>query len=234
MARLPSSAGIAPTKPSSPKPEGHPQRRIGRVERKSPLVSESGSSIEIDDQRVTGEQQTFAFTLELQANQQCAINDLPPHDLGMLVAPPGAGKTVTACAVIATRELPTLVLVDRKPLAEQWRRVIQTHRLQLLVALLPLGGLAVAVLVVGHGGDLGTELGEHGTDRLDAPSQTRPLILGAGSSWLCPGGHKCEGCWTWWPLPGMRRAVTDERDEQRRADPVAVRGLWRVVDALAR
>lgn len=44
------------------------------------------------------------------------------HDIGVLVAPPGAGKTVMGCYAAVQRGLPTLILGDRKPLVEQWRR----------------------------------------------------------------------------------------------------------------
>jgi hypothetical protein len=88
------------------------------------LLEEAGSKVEIDDQRQTGTTQTYASGAELTPTQLGAVRDVLPHDLGLLVAPPGAGKTVMACAVIAERAVSTLVLVDRKTLADQWRQQI--------------------------------------------------------------------------------------------------------------
>ena len=63
----------------------------------------------------------------LTTEQATAAETLSAHDLGMLVAPPGSGKTLVGCALIARHHVPTLVIVDRKPLVEQWRSRLVSH-----------------------------------------------------------------------------------------------------------
>ncbi len=97
----------------------------GVLETVTKLIEDAGSKTETHDCRVAGVTQELSADINLNPVQQTAVDDLLPHDLGLLVAPPGSGKTVMACAVIATRSTSTLVLVDRKTLADQWRRQIQ-------------------------------------------------------------------------------------------------------------
>ena len=89
-------------------------------------VGAVGSELLAVDRRTTPEGLPFEFHGELTPQQQAAVAAMLAHDDGVLVAPPGAGKTVIACALIAERKLPTLILAHSKPLLEQWRAQLQS------------------------------------------------------------------------------------------------------------
>jgi superfamily II DNA or RNA helicase len=88
-------------------------------------VAEAGSRLVTDDRRPIHPPLALGFQGELTPLQQGAVAAMLVHDDGVLVAPPGTGKTVIACAMIAERKQPTLVLAHSKPLLEQWRSQLQ-------------------------------------------------------------------------------------------------------------
>jgi superfamily II DNA or RNA helicase len=94
----------------------------GLLKDTSKIVNAFGSKLVIDDRRPAAPPRSFAFNGALTEAQQAAVTELASHDIGVLVAPTGAGKTVMACALMEKRATPTLVLVHTKPLAEQWRQ----------------------------------------------------------------------------------------------------------------
>ncbi|MHA7271258.1 TOTE conflict system archaeo-eukaryotic primase domain-containing protein [Arthrobacter sp. HLT1-20] len=89
------------------------------------LVESAGSTLKIEDQRIAGDPLNVQLNASLRPEQQQALDAMMDVEQGILVAPPGAGKTVMACAAIARRGVSTLILVDRKALADQWRTQIR-------------------------------------------------------------------------------------------------------------
>ena len=101
-----------------------PRGLLGQV---TDLVEGAGSRLQLTDKRTDHPAIALGSTTALRAHQQAAVAAVVDHDLAVIVAPPGSGKTVTACAVIAHHRQPTLILVDRKPLLAQWRDRLTEH-----------------------------------------------------------------------------------------------------------
>jgi len=99
----------------------------GLVERVDELVADLGSRLEVTDARPEHPGIGLRFTGDLRPEQAKAVDAVVAHDRGVIVAPPGSGKTVMACAVIAHHDVPTLVLVDRRELVDQWRSRLVEH-----------------------------------------------------------------------------------------------------------
>jgi Type III restriction enzyme, res subunit len=89
------------------------------------LLSSIGATVVLRDERLGRKDFLAEFRGELKPEQQIAVDSLLRYDTGILQAPPGAGKTVMGCALIAKRKVTTLILVHRQPLLEQWRQRLQ-------------------------------------------------------------------------------------------------------------
>ena len=85
------------------------------------LLTANKIDLRLDEVRSTGKPLHAQFTGELRSDQQEALNALVKHDFGMFVAPTAFGKTVTAAALIAHRQVNTLILVHRAELMRQWQ-----------------------------------------------------------------------------------------------------------------
>ncbi|MDO8588715.1 MAG: DEAD/DEAH box helicase, partial [Armatimonadota bacterium] len=81
---------------------------------------------ELEDERHAGAPITASFRGELRRDQAAAFETMLVHDIGILCAPPGFGKTATAAALIARRGVSTLVLVHRTELLRQWQEQLIT------------------------------------------------------------------------------------------------------------
>ncbi len=84
------------------------------------LAVEHGLTMDVEDVRHRGKSLSLEFRGRLTDYQEEAVARLVGEETGMVVAPPGAGKTVIAAALIAERNVATLVLVHRSQILQQW------------------------------------------------------------------------------------------------------------------
>ena len=84
------------------------------------LLRSLGVTLEIEDLRERGRAIEYRFMGTPTELQESAVRALLAHDMGVLVAPPGVGKTVAGIQLIASRGCSTLILVHRRPLLDQW------------------------------------------------------------------------------------------------------------------
>ena len=85
------------------------------------LLGELGIQMMTIDERFTGDGIEADFLGELSPEQERAVEALLEHDTGVLVAPPGAGKTLMAIKALASRGTNALILVHTLTLMAQWQ-----------------------------------------------------------------------------------------------------------------
>ncbi|MCK9399778.1 MAG: DEAD/DEAH box helicase [Bacteroidales bacterium] len=86
------------------------------------------NNIEYDffDERKKVEPASFTMDVQLREHQKIALTAAAKKDMGVIVAPPGTGKTIIGLKIIAEKQQPALIIVHRKQLAEQWIERIQS------------------------------------------------------------------------------------------------------------
>jgi superfamily II DNA or RNA helicase len=68
----------------------------------------------------------YLFNAQLRDHQQTVVESITKKDIGVIVAPPGSGKTIVALKIISDKQQPALIIVHRKQLVEQWTERVET------------------------------------------------------------------------------------------------------------
>jgi superfamily II DNA or RNA helicase len=100
-----------------------PRGFTGRLLR---FCKENNISYQLEDQRHKKPDQFFRFEATLRDYQQIGVSATEKKDIGVIVAPPGSGKTLIGLKIIAAKQQPALIVVHRKQLMVQWAERIAT------------------------------------------------------------------------------------------------------------
>lgn len=100
-----------------------PKGFIGKIIR---FCRENKIEFDFKDERKKLNEVSFLFNAQLREHQQIAINTIAKKDLGVIVAPPGSGKTILGLKILADKKQPSLIITHRKQIADQWIERIET------------------------------------------------------------------------------------------------------------
>jgi superfamily II DNA or RNA helicase len=90
------------------------------------FCQENKFPFQLVDERKLIKKTVFKSKIALYDYQEDALAATEGKDFGVIVSPPGAGKTIMGLELIARKEQPALILVHRKQLFDQWIDRIQS------------------------------------------------------------------------------------------------------------
>jgi len=97
----------------------------GYLENLISFLEKQKAPFRISDKRKTLEEIKIDKTIELYDYQQKAIEVFSQKDGGILVAPPGSGKTVMGLSLALSQKQPTLIITHRQNIFNQWMESIE-------------------------------------------------------------------------------------------------------------
>lgn len=97
----------------------------GYIRELATFLNEHSIPFEVIDQRVSFDPIDPLPITKLYGYQQRAVRDCADVTQGILVAPPGSGKTVMGLAIALATKQPTLILTHRQNILDQWVESIQ-------------------------------------------------------------------------------------------------------------
>ena len=100
-----------------------PRGFIGKIIR---FCRENKIEYDFKDERKKLKEVSFLFSAQLLEHQEIVIDAIGKKDIGVVVAPPGSGKTIVGLKIIAEKQQPALIITHRKQIADQWIERIES------------------------------------------------------------------------------------------------------------
>ena len=100
-----------------------PKGFIGKLIR---FCIKNGIDYEFLDQRKKAKNIEITSKIQLLKHQNAPLEVALKKDFGIIVAPPGSGKTIIGLKLIELKKQPALIITHRKQIAEQWVDRIET------------------------------------------------------------------------------------------------------------